>query len=39
VTRSLRRARWKILRVWEHELKHSPKRVIAKIKRKLGMDV
>jgi DNA mismatch endonuclease (patch repair protein) len=39
VTRSLRRARWKVLRVWEHELKHSPKRVIAKIKRKLGMDV
>lgn len=32
-SRSLRRARWKVLRVWEHELKVSPERVVAKIKR------
>ena len=33
---SLRRAGWRVVRVWEHELRISPARVVAKIKRALA---
>jgi len=35
-TRLLRRDGWKVLRVWEHELKRDPQRVLAKIRGAAG---
>jgi len=35
VTRELRKMGWKVVRVWEHELK-SPLRVVAKVQRALN---
>jgi len=32
VSRELRKTRWKVVRVWEHELKY-PERVVAKLKK------
>ena len=34
-TAYLRKNDWKVLRMWEHEIKKSPKKVIAKIKKAL----
>ena len=34
--RALRRAGWKVVRVWEHTLKQQPGRVIARIRRALS---
>ena len=31
----LRKAGWKVLRIWEHEIKKNPEKVIAKIKKAL----
>lgn len=36
VSRELRENGWRVLRIWEHELKQSPGRVIGRIKRALG---
>lgn len=35
VSAKLRREGWRIMRIWEHEVKKSPQRVIAKIHKKL----
>lgn len=35
-TRKLRRAGWRVVRVWEHELKRSPERALSRIMRVLG---
>lgn len=35
-TRALRRDGWKVLRVWEHELKRDPQRVVRKIRGAAG---
>lgn len=34
-TRELRQAGWVVLHVWEHSLKHSPNRVIGRIRKAL----
>lgn len=33
ITRELRQAGWVVLRVWEHSFKHSPSRIIGRIRR------
>jgi DNA mismatch endonuclease (patch repair protein) len=38
VTRELRKMDWKVIRVWEHELK-KPERVAAKLKKYLSKKV
>jgi DNA mismatch endonuclease Vsr len=35
-TRALRRNGWRVLRVWEHELKANPERVLRRIERVVG---
>ncbi|MCI0462562.1 MAG: very short patch repair endonuclease [Gemmataceae bacterium] len=35
--RALRRAGWKVLRIWEHWLKQEPERVVARITRALSL--
>jgi G:T-mismatch repair DNA endonuclease (very short patch repair protein) len=35
VTRQLRRMGWRVVRVWEHELK-TPEKVAGRVKRSLG---
>ena len=35
VTRELKKAGWKVVRVWEHELK-SPEKVAGRLKKALG---
>lgn len=37
VTRHLRRDGWRVLRVWEHELKRDPGRVVERIRRNTAM--
>jgi DNA mismatch endonuclease (patch repair protein) len=35
VTRTLRRAGWRVLRIWEHELTQNPERCLKRIERHL----
>ena len=37
VNRDLKKKGWKIIRVWEHEIKKNPQRVISKINRISGL--
>ena len=36
VNRQLRKAGWKVVRIWEHELAKSPARCAERIRRALG---
>jgi DNA mismatch endonuclease (patch repair protein) len=36
VNARLRKSGWKVLRIWEHDLKKNPDRVLGRIKRALG---
>lgn len=36
VTRTLRASGWKVLRIWEHQLSHSPQSVVRSLRRALG---
>ena len=38
VARTLRQAGWRVVRVWEHELR-NPRRVVARIRRALGLGI
>ena len=33
IDKALKKKGWKVLRIWEHEIKRNPKEVIYKIKR------
>jgi DNA mismatch endonuclease (patch repair protein) len=37
VNRTLRRSGWRVLRIWEHQLKNSPNAVMGRLKEVLGI--